>query len=202
MSYNPKDYYFKKAKQENYVARSVYKLEEIDKRHRLFKTGQTVIDLGAAPGSWSQYVHKKIGNSGKILGIDLQPVSLTLPNAIFIQADIEQTDYEVLFKDNGILSPIDVVISDMAPKTTGIKSADQARSLALCEMALAVAIKTLKLNGNFVCKFFHSGDFDIFRKQMRTYFAKVDAIKPKGTRQESKEIFLIGIGFKGQNQTV
>ncbi len=195
MAYNPKDYYFKKAKQENFVARSVYKLEEIDRRHRIFRGGQTVIDLGASPGSWSQYVHKKIG-SGKLLGIDLTPITLSLPNAVFVVGDIEETDIEKLLQEHGMGPKVDVVISDMAPKTTGIKSADQARSMALCEMALFAAQKVLKPGGTFVVKFFHSGEFENYRKMLRASFSSVDALKPKGTRQESKEIFFIASGFK------
>lgn len=199
MAFNHKDYYFKKAKKENFVARSVYKLEEIDHRHRIFRNGQTVIDLGASPGSWSQYVSKKIGNNGKILGIDLTPIALNLPNAIFVTGDIEETDMEQLLASHGLGPKVDVVISDMAPKTTGIKSADQARSMALCEMALYVAQKTLKVGGTFVAKFFHSGDFENYRKMLRASFTSVDALKPKGTRQESKEIFFICSGFKPVN---
>lgn len=199
MAFNHKDYYFKKAKKENFVARSVYKLEEIDHRHRIFKNGQTVIDLGASPGSWSQYVSKKIGKNGKILGIDLTPITLLLPNAIFVVGDIEETDMEKLLATHGLGPKVDVVISDMAPKTTGIKSADQARSMALCEMALYVAQKILKPGGTFVAKFFHSGDFETYRKMLRASFTSVDALKPKGTRQESKEIFFICSGFKSSN---
>lgn len=198
MAFNHKDYYFKKAKKENFVARSVYKLEEIDRRHRVFRSGQNVVDLGASPGSWSQYAHKRIGN-GRILGIDLQPVALGLSNAVFIQADIEETDIEKLLAEHGMGPKVDVVISDMAPKTTGIKSADQARSTALCEMALFVAQKILKPGGTFVVKFFHSGDFENYRKMLRASFSSVDALKPKGTRQESKEIFFIAQGFKPVN---
>jgi 23S rRNA (uridine2552-2'-O)-methyltransferase len=196
LAFNHKDFYFKKAKKENFVARSVYKLEEIDHRHRIFKSSQSVVDLGASPGSWSQYVSKKIGNQGKILGIDLTPITLNLPNAVFVTGDIEETDMEKLLQEHNMGPKVDVVISDMAPKTTGIKSADQARSMALCEMALYVAQKILKPGGSFVVKFFHSGDFESYRKMLRASFTSVDALKPKGTRQESKEIFFICHGFK------
>lgn len=195
MAYNPKDFYFKKAKAENFVARSVYKLEEIDQRHKIFKQNQKVLDLGAAPGSWSQYVSKKVGDKGKVLGIDLTPIALSLPNAIFIIGDIESVNLEEILTQHEFAPPLDVVISDMAPKTTGIKSADQARSFALCEMALSVAIKLLKPGGSFVCKIFHGNEFEVLRKSMRTNFKTVDVIKPKGTRKESKEIFMIGLGF-------
>ncbi len=195
MGYNKNDFYFKKAKSENYLARSVYKLQEIDEKYRIFKNGQTIIDLGASPGSWSQYASKKIGPSGKILGIDLTPMDLSLNNAIFITGDIETVDFSQILKENNVAVPVDIVMSDMAPKTTGIKSADQARSAALCEMALYVAVNNLKAGGCFVCKLFHSNDFETLRNSMRKNFKTVTALKPKGTRQESKEIFLIGLGF-------
>jgi len=195
VAYNPKDYYFKKAKAENFVARSVYKLEEIDQRHKLFKSGQKVLDLGAAPGSWSQYLSKKVGESGKVLGIDLTPIKINLPNAVFVTADIESVNLEDIFKQHGFVPPLDSVVSDMAPNTTGIRSADQARSFALCEMALTVAMRMLKPGGSFVCKIFHGNEFEVLRKSMRSNFKTVDIIKPKGTRKESKEIFMIGLGF-------
>lgn len=196
MTYNPRDHFFKKAKQENFAARSVFKLEEIDNRNRIFKPGMMVMDLGAAPGSWSQYASKKVGSSGRVLGIDLTPVELKIPNAVFISADLYDLNLEETIAQNGFTEKFDVVMSDMAPKTTGIKSADQAKSLALCELALDVAQRFLKPKGTFICKLFHSGEFAKFRDQMRPSFEKIDIVKPKATRQISKEIFLVGLGFK------
>lgn len=195
MSYNPRDHYFKKAKQENFAARSVFKLEEIDHKLKLFRSGLKVLDLGAAPGSWSQYASKKVGEKGQVLGVDLTPISLTLNNAVFIAADLYDLNLEDVFRQNGIEPPFDIVMSDMAPKTTGIKSTDQARSLALCELALDVGVRFLRPKGAFICKLFHSGEFDKFRNQIRTHFDKVEIVKPKATRQISKEIFLVGLGF-------
>jgi 23S rRNA (uridine2552-2'-O)-methyltransferase len=196
VSYNPRDHYFKKAKQENFAARSVFKLQEIDERNRIFKSGQTVLDLGAAPGSWSQYASKKVGGSGRILGVDLTPVEVSLNNASFIATDLYDLNLEQTIKEHGFNEPFDIVMSDMAPKTTGIKSADQAKSVALCELALDVAKRFLKPGGTFICKLFHSGDFNKFRDEMKPNFEKIDIIKPKATRQISKEIFLIGLRFK------
>src|SRR5271156_4838969 len=136
MAYNPRDYYFKQAKKENFAARSVFKLEEIDERFRILKEGQQVLDLGAAPGSWSQFSSKKVGPKGRVLGIDLQPIKLTLPNAVFIAADLRDLKLEETFKQHGISPPFDVVLSDMAPKTSGIRLNDQMRSLELSELAL------------------------------------------------------------------
>lgn len=195
MAYNPKDYYFRKAKSENYAARSIFKLEEIDQRFKIIKGGQKVLDLGAAPGSWSQYCAKKIGPQGRVLGVDLQKVELTLPNAVFIAADLRDLDLERTLKESGIEPPFDTVLSDMAPKTTGIRITDQARSLELCELALDVARRFLRPSGCFVSKLFHSDEFEGFREKMRASFTRVEVLRPKSTRKESKEIFLIGFGY-------
>ena len=196
MSYNPKDHYFKKAKEQNFAARSVFKLEEIDQKLKIVKPGQLVLDLGASPGSWSQYCSQKIGAKGRILGVDLKPVTTKLSNAVFIQADLRDTLLEDTFKDNGFAPPFDLVISDMAPNTTGIRGTDQARSFELCELALKISAHFLKKEGHFVCKFFHSGDFTLLKKHMQEQFQKVDIVKPESTRSISKEIFLIGIRKK------
>lgn len=196
MSYNPKDHYFKKAKEQNFAARSVFKLEEIDQKFKLFKPGQTILDLGCSPGSWSQYASQKTGKSGRVLGVDLSPVTVKLDNAVFIQADLRDLNLEEIFKEHGFNPPFDIVMSDMAPKTTGIRVTDQARSFELCELALDVAKQFLKPNGSFIAKLFHSEDFGKYRDLLKKSFSKVDAIKPDSTRKISKEIFLVGIGFK------
>ncbi len=196
MTYNPKDHYFKKAKQENFAARSVFKLEEIDKKYKMFRSGQVVLDLGASPGSWSQYASKMAGENGKVLGVDLSPVTVKLKNAVFIQADLRDLNLEDIFREHGFEPPFDIVMSDMAPKTTGIRMTDQARSMELCELALDVARRFLKKDGDFVCKLFHSDDFTKLRDEMKKTFAKVEAVKPDSTRKISKEIFLVGIRKK------
>nr|BFD59150.1 RlmE family RNA methyltransferase [Bdellovibrio sp. CKG001]BFD62528.1 RlmE family RNA methyltransferase [Bdellovibrio sp. HM001]BFD67568.1 RlmE family RNA methyltransferase [Bdellovibrio sp. HAGR004] len=193
MTYNPRDHYFKKAKQENFAARSVFKLEEIDKKFKMFKPGQVVLDLGASPGSWSQYASKVSGEKGRVLGVDLSPVTVKLKNAVFIQADLRDLNLEEIFKEHGFEPPFDIVMSDMAPKTTGIRMTDQARSMELCELALDVARRFLKKDGHFVCKLFHSDDFGKLRDEMKKTFAKVEAVKPDSTRKISKEIFLVGL---------
>ena len=196
MAYNPKDYYYRKAKQENFAARSVFKLEEIDKKYHLFKTNQMVLDLGAAPGSWSQYSSQKIGAGGRVLGVDLSPITVSLKNATFIQADLRDLNLEELFLQQGFTPPFDLVLSDMAPKTTGIRLTDQTRSMELCELALDVARRFLKPNGHFVCKLFHSDDFTKLRDEIKKSFDKFEALRPESTRKISKEIFLIGIKKK------
>ncbi|WP_413578197.1 RlmE family RNA methyltransferase [Bdellovibrio sp. HCB290] len=197
MTYNPRDSYFRKAKEEGFAARSVFKLEEIDKKYKIFKgSGQTVLDLGASPGSWSQYASKVVGAKGRVLGVDLSPVTVKLPNAVFIQADLRDLNLEEIFTEHGFHPPFDIVMSDMAPKTTGIRMTDQARSMELCELALDVARKFLRKDGHFVCKLFHSDDFAKLREEIKKSFAKCEVMKPDSTRKISKEIFLIGLNKK------
>ncbi|MBC7372209.1 MAG: RlmE family RNA methyltransferase [Bdellovibrionaceae bacterium] len=196
MSYNPKDHYYHKAKEENYAARSVFKLEEIDKKFKIFRTGQVVLDLGASPGSWSQYASQKIGANGRILGVDLKPCTVSLKNATFIEADLRDLQLEEIFKEHGFRPPFDLVLSDMAPNTTGIRFTDQARSMDLCELALDVARRFLKPGGHFVCKLFHSDDFTKLRDEIKKDFTRFEAVKPDSTRKISKEIFLCGLTKK------
>lgn len=196
VGYNPKDHYFKKAKELNYAARSVFKLEEMDAKYRLFRPGQVVLDLGCAPGSWSQYSSQKVGDKGRVLGIDLTEVRMSLANAVFLQADLRDLNLENVFKEHGFTPPFSLVLSDMAPKTTGIRITDQARSAELCELAMHTADRFLATGGNFACKMFHSDEFVSFRDELRKRYNKVEAIKPAATRQISKEIFLLGLGKK------
>lgn len=198
MGFNPKDHYFKKAKKENFVARSIFKLEEIDQKYKLLKPGQRILDLGCAPGSWSQYCSKKVGLSGKVLGVDLSPVGVVLENATFIQADLNDLNLDEIFKEHGFDPIFDLVLSDMAPKTTGIRLTDQARSLELCELALNTARRFLRKGGHFVCKLFHSDDFSMLKNQIKTEFQKFEALKPESTRKISKEIFLVGMNKKNE----
>jgi 23S rRNA (uridine2552-2'-O)-methyltransferase len=196
MAFNPQDHFFKKAKKENFAARSVYKLEEIDKRYRIFKSGDRVLDLGASPGSWSQYISQKVGPAGQVLGVDLKPVDVKLSNAVFIQADLRDLNLKDVFAEHGFPPPFDSVISDMAPATTGIRITDQARSLELCELALQIAIQFVKPKGHFICKMFHSDEFQNLKKQIVQNFEKFEAVKPEATRSISKEIFLVGLKKK------
>jgi len=191
------DHYFKRAKKDNYAARSVYKLQEIDKRFKIFRQGQTVIDLGAAPGSWTQWVAKKVGPKGRGLGGDLQSTETEFAeNVIFMQQDVFSDSPELLATMEPLL-PFDLVISDMAPKTTGVKFADQANSLELCEKAFEIAARHLKKGGHFVVKNFEGPDTKAYIDSLRPYFNSVKVFKPKSSRAESKEIFVVGLGFKG-----
>ena len=196
MNYNPKDHYYKKAKDQNFAARSVFKLEEIDQKFKIVKPGQTVLDLGASPGSWSQYCSSKIGGQGRILGVDLSPINVKLNNAVFIQADLRDLNLESVFVEHCFTPPFDLVISDMAPKTTGIRITDQARSVELVELAIEIAQKNLRPGGHFVAKLFHCDDFTKLRDDIKKRYEKFEAMKPDSTRKISKEIFLIGLRKK------
>ncbi len=196
MGFNPQDHFFKKAKKENFAARSVYKLEEIDKRYKLFKSAEKILDLGASPGSWSQYLSQKVGSHGQVLGVDLKPINIKLQNAKFIQADLRDFNLESIFQEFDFIPPFESVVSDMAPATTGIRITDQARSLELCQLALDLALRFVKPKGHFICKLFHSDDFQHLKKQIVQNFEKFEAVKPEATRTISKEIFLVGIRRK------
>jgi 23S rRNA (uridine2552-2'-O)-methyltransferase len=190
-----RDHYFNKAKQDNYPARSVYKLEEIEKQSRLLSPGAAVLDLGACPGSWTLYAAKRVGPAGRVLAIDLNPAGTAFSgNVTYLIGDMLEPgpDIAEAFERFG---PFDVVLSDMAPKTTGHKFTDQARSLELCEAALSVAVTRLKPGGAFVVKIFQGPDSPAFQKGLRQYFSAVRVAKPKSSRAESKEIFFVATGF-------
>ena len=193
MTYNPKDHFFKKAKAEDYLARSVYKLQEIDQKYKIVGKNDLIVDLGAAPGSWSQYCLRKMGEKGRVIGIDLTPVTIKDPRFVFYNEDIFKINWPEQLSSLNV-DRIDVVLSDMAPKTTGIKLTDQMRSLELCEMALSFSESYLRRGGHFVCKLFHSDNFKEFQNSMKKEFKKVEVLKPESTRKISKEIFLIGQG--------
>jgi len=179
------------AKQAGFPARSVFKLEEIDKRTRILRPGMNVLDLGAAPGSWSMYAAERIGRNGRLLAMDLNPLGCELPaNATFMQGD-------ALSLDNAALStfaPYDVVLSDMAPKTTGNRLGDQTRSFELFMRALEVAAALLKPGGHFCGKIFMSNDLPEARKTVKKYFAEERLIRPESVRSVSYELFCLGLG--------
>ncbi len=192
-----RDHFFLKAKQENYPARSIYKLKEIDKKFRIFKPGQRVLDLGAAPGSWSLGAAEKVGPKGFVLAADIQDTNTVFPPQVrFCREDVfdRSKEFEALLKEKG---PFDVVVSDMAPGTMGHRSTDQARSAALFEEALAVALVCLIKGGSFVVKVFMGPDVEPFAKKLRGHFSMVKSFKPVSSRAESIETFYVALGFKG-----
>lgn len=187
--YKGPDRFTRAAKQQGYPARSVFKLEEIDRRVRLLKPGMHVLDLGAAPGSWTLFAAQKIGRNGKLLAVDLTPITVPLPpNVTAVVGDALSLDNEAL----ATFAPYDVVLSDMAPSTTGNRLGDQTRSFELFMRALAVAEKLLKPGGSFVGKIFMGEDFQNAKKAVKRVFEEERAIKPEGTRSSSYELFLIG----------
>lgn len=187
--YNRKDPYYHAAKKQGFVARSIFKLEEIDQDFKLMRPKARVLDLGCSPGSWLQYVERKIGDTGgQIVGIDLAPLALSFGHHVqFIQGDIFEVSIEGEF---------DLVLSDMAPKTSGIRSMDQDRSLTLCERALEIAIQVLRPGGNFCVKVLEGGGMPDYLKTCRQVFKEVKIRRPKGTRAGSMETYVIGLGFK------
>ena len=173
----------------------MYKLQEIDEAEKLIRPGMVIVDLGSAPGGWSQLAIKKIGNNGKVVAIDLLPMT-PIDKVHFILADFsEQAGLEAVVAaiDN---KPVDLVISDMSPNLTGIVLTDQARLYALGELALDFAVKFLKPNGAFLVKVFQGDGFEPFVKLMRHHFRKVSAKKPDASRDESREVFVLCTGLK------
>ncbi|MES1206918.1 MAG: RlmE family RNA methyltransferase [Pseudomonadota bacterium] len=186
------DPFFRKARAEGFAARSVFKLDEIDQRVRLLRLGDRVLDLGCCPGSWLQYAVRAVGPHGAVVGIDRNPLPRPVAGARALVGDIfTVTDDELL----GPLKAFDAVLSDMAPDTTGIRSADQARSARLFSEALGRAIRLLAPGGAFVGKLFQGPDFEQVRRDLAARFADVKIVKPDSSRAASFEIFLVGKGF-------
>lgn len=188
------DEFTKRAKAAGYPARSVFKLEEIDRRCRLFRPGQRVLDLGCAPGSWLLYAAQKVGPQGLVRGVDLTPLEIALPrNAAAVAGDALSLDGPVrAFVDEG--GPYDVVVSDMAPATTGNRFSDQARSAELVRGTLAVAERVLLPGGAWVAKLFMSEELQDIRVAVRKAFTEERILRPEGTRKVSYEVFLVGLG--------
>lgn len=181
------DFYFKKAKEENYPARSVYKLKEIDDKYQIIKRGDIVLDLGCAPGSWSLYLSRKVGSRGEVIGIDLRKVEIERnENLKLIQGDIK--DYQELIQDEKIF---DVIVSDMAPDTTGIHSLDVGKSLELVNIALEIVRNNLRNGGSFVCKIFEGEGTEDFLRRVKLLFSFVKQFRPNAVRKHSREFYLI-----------
>lgn len=195
-NFKVKDHYFNKAKNENFLARSIYKLEEIDEKYKILRPGMQVVDFGYHPGSWIQYTSRIIGDEGRVIGIDVREINKKLSGIknvrvyqkdIFDIHDLKQLDVDGAF---------DVVLSDMAPNTTGIKSLDQDRSLNLVESVFGLLPRFLKPGGHFVIKVFDSQNAQNYLKEQKNLFKEFHYLKPKSTRSISKEFFVIGKNFK------
>lgn len=182
------------AKEKGYPARSVFKLKEIQEKFKIIKPGFIVLDLGASPGSWSQFSCEIVGPEGKVIGIDLEPVKFRSKLFTFLQKDVfELTKKD--FEDLGI-SEFDVILSDMAPKTTGIEETDHLRSVALVLKALELCKELLKKGGAGVIKIFDGPELPKVRKEFEKIFRSVKIFRPKATRKGSKELFIIGLNRK------
>lgn len=186
------DTFFKKARDHGFAARSVFKLEDLDKRFRLLHPGERVLDLGCRPGSWLQYAVKVVGPNGVVLGLDRQPLPVPVPGAKVLIGDVYAISDEELLDGQ---RAYDAVLSDMAPDTTGIRATDQARSVALVEEALGRAERLLAPGGVFVAKIFQGPDVAVLRKRMNERFSDVHLVKPEASRASSTELYLVGKGF-------
>lgn len=178
------------ARARGYPARSVFKLEEIDRRVKLLRSGERVLDLGAAPGSWSLYAAERVGVRGKVLAIDRSEILQAFPAQVTV---VRGDALELATAELATFAPYDVVLSDMAPNTTGSKAADQARSFELFMRALAVARELGGPRSHFVGKLFMSGDFPKAKAELSAAYARSQVIKPEGTRSRSSEVFLVGL---------
>ncbi len=194
-----KDPYVKQAHEGGWRSRAVYKLEEIDRRDRLFRPGQRIVDLGAAPGGWCQYAVSRLQGKGRVIGLDLLPID-PIAGVDLIEGDFRKE--EVLAELSALVEgqALDLVLSDMAPNFSGIRDADLARSYELAELARDFAVQHLAQGGSFLVKLFQGADFEAYRASLRKEFAKVMVRKPDASRAESREFYLLAQGLlKGEN---
>ena len=194
--YDPKDFYYRQAKKAGLRARSAFKIEEILRRHRLLGKGQSVLDLGAAPGGFLQILADVVGEKGVAVGVDLEPIrAIGKPWVRTAVVDLLAPD---ALQRIHALHPgrFHLVTSDMAPKTIGVKITDEQRSLELVRMALRVAEETLERGGGFVAKVFMGGEFPALKKELAARFEELHVVRPQATRESSYEVFVVGKGFK------
>ncbi|HEX5055494.1 MAG TPA: 23S rRNA (uridine(2552)-2'-O)-methyltransferase RlmE [Gammaproteobacteria bacterium] len=190
------DEFVRLAQKEGYRSRAVYKLKELDEKYRLFRPGQRIVDLGAAPGSWSEYVVEKVGERGRVIALDVLPMD-ALAGVEFIQGD---------FQDEAVLAVLlqslgderaDLVISDMAPNMSGMDAVDIPRAMYLVELAHELAKQVLRRGGVFICKLFQGEGSDVWLKAVRADFGSVVVKKPKASRSRSREVYVVARDFKG-----
>ncbi|CAH0650801.1 MULTISPECIES: 23S rRNA (uridine(2552)-2'-O)-methyltransferase RlmE [Pseudomonas] len=190
------DPFVKQAQKDGYRSRASYKLLEIQEKDRLIRPGMSVIDLGAAPGGWSQVTSRLIGGQGRLIASDILEMD-SIPDVTFIQGDFtEDAVLQQILHAVGD-SHVDLVISDMAPNMSGTPEVDMPRAMFLCELALDLATRVLKPGGDFLIKIFQGEGFDMYLKDVRTKFDKVQMRKPSSSRDRSREQYLLGKGFKG-----
>lgn len=190
------DHYVHLAQKEGYRARAAYKLLEIQEKDRIFQPGMTVVDLGSAPGSWSQVASKLVGPQGRVLASDILPMD-ALPGVRFIQGDFRE---EAVFKTLMEATeghPVDLLISDMAPNITGTAAVDLPRAMYLCDLALDMACQVLRPRGTFIVKVFQGEGYDTYRHAVQQHFAVLKSRKPAASRPRSRELYLVAKDFKG-----
>jgi 23S rRNA (uridine2552-2'-O)-methyltransferase len=194
--YKAKDHFFKKAHEQGLRARSAFKIDEIARRFSLFRKGHAVLDLGAAPGGFLQIIADEVGSGGSVLGLDLMPIKpLGRANVKTAVLDVLAEDFDARLSEL-YAGPFDAVVSDLAPKTSGIRSTDEARSLRLAGKALEVSRGRGKAGSSFVAKLFMGGDFEAFRAVVRSAFEEVKVVRPEATRGSSVEVYLVGLRLR------
>jgi 23S rRNA (uridine2552-2'-O)-methyltransferase len=192
--YKKEEFYTLKAREEGYPARSVYKLQEIDEKYKIFQKGDRVLDLGCAPGSWLKYISEKIGENGRVVGIDNTDLKIKLEkNAVFIKKNILDSD---IIASKELQKKFQAVVADLAPRTSGIKSADSINSSLLADQALTFAKLVLLPRGDFVCKVLEGELTDKFFKETAQNFKFAKRFRPRAVSKESREIYIIGKGYK------
>lgn len=189
------DKYVQQAQKKGLRSRAVFKLDEIDEKERIIRPGMAILDLGAAPGGWSQYCAEKLAGNGRVIASDILPMD-PIAGVDFLPGDFQSDDVLALLLERIDGRNLDLILSDMAPNMTGNTTADQAKSIYLCELALDMCHTTLKPGGNFVIKVFQGEGFDAFHKAIKFKFTTVKSRKPSSSRSRSREVFIVAKGFK------
>jgi len=188
------DEYVKRSKREGYRSRAAYKLLEIQEKDRVLKPGQVVVDLGAAPGGWSQIAANLVGSKGDVVGFDILPID-PLPGVTLIQGDFREDEALRMLDEVLDGRQVDLVISDMAPNVSGVAAVDQPRAMYLCELALEFCEGHLRPGGDFVCKVFHGEGFDVWMREVKSCFGRAVTRKPKASRANSREVYLVAANY-------
>ncbi len=189
------DYYVNKAKQDGYRSRAIYKLQEIDEKDKLFEKGMAVVDLGAAPGGWSQWTTHKVGSNGRVFALDILPVE-PFAGVTFIQGDFQEDEVYQSLVDSLAGREVDLVMSDMAPNMTGNSAVDIPRAMYLVELSVDLADQVLRKKGDLLMKVFQGEGYDVLLRNLKKKYTKVVTRKPKASRPRSKEIYVLARGKK------
>ncbi|WP_019582455.1 23S rRNA (uridine(2552)-2'-O)-methyltransferase RlmE [Pseudomonas mandelii] len=193
------DPYVKQAQKDGYRSRASYKLLEIQEKYKLIRPGMSVVDLGAAPGGWSQVTSRLIGGQGRLIASDILEMD-SIPDVTFIQGDFTEDEVLTRILEAVGNSQVDLVISDMAPNMSGTPEVDMPKAMFLCELALDLAERILKPGGNFVIKIFQGEGFDVYLKDARRKFDKIQMIKPDSSRDSSREQYMLAWGYRGRSE--